>query len=292
MEMKTVRVVGLLGLLVLLLFGLLPGIVSAATPPKTIYVKQSTLEMQEECTTGIKLWHFVINQIANTETDPAFITVHWANGFEADVPLTKVSGPVAHYEATAEASQFPQAAGSVVTDAWTDIYAAWDGEFNLSHIECDGTNTAGKSGIKFWDLNGNHANDGEPGLGGWTIYVDYDDDSIRDPGEPFAVSDADGVYSITGIVPGTWKVREEAQTGWTCTFPAGGYYEETFIAGRIETGNDFGNYDGGGGGGPGPEVGGVIFPVNKTAILAPWLALAVVIIAGATIATKRHLVRS
>jgi hypothetical protein len=40
--------------------------------------------------------------------------------------------------------------------------------------------TATKSGIKFHDLNANGVKDeGEPGLAGWTIYVDYDDD-----GEP------------------------------------------------------------------------------------------------------------
>ena len=90
-----------------------------------------------------------------------------------------------------------------------------------------------KSGMKFEDLDADGVKDaGEPGLAGWTIYVDYDDDGILDANEPSGVTDANGEYSITGInvtsVNGnTYKVREVAQAGWTNSFPALGYYEET-----------------------------------------------------------------
>ena len=40
------------------------------------------------------------------------------------------------------------------------------------------------------------------------------------------------------------------------------------------------------------EVGGEVYPVNKLAILAPWIALAAVIIAGATIAVRRRRAKS
>jgi hypothetical protein len=54
--------------------------------------------------------------------------------------------------------------------------------------------TATKSGIKFHDLNADGVKDeGEPGLAGWTIYVDYDDDGILEldaENEPYAVTDA------------------------------------------------------------------------------------------------------
>src|SRR4029079_13303309 len=53
--------------------------------------------------------------------------------------------------------------------------------------------TATKSGTKFNDLNANGAKDaGEPGLPGWTIYVDYNDNSSLDANEPRAVTSADG----------------------------------------------------------------------------------------------------
>jgi len=114
--------------------------------------------------------------------------------------------------------------------------------------------------MKFNDLDADGVKDaGEPGLGGWTIFVDYDGDGVKDDGEPFAVTSSDaatlGAYTITGIKPGTYKVREEAQTGWTCSYPnvaadlavkpvvsTACWYEETFTSGVTERNNDFGNW--------------------------------------------------
>ena len=103
--------------------------------------------------------------------------------------------------------------------------------------------TATKSGVKFEDLDadGQPREGGEPGLSGWTIFVDYDDDGQLDGNEPSDVTDADGAYTITGIIPGTYKVREVLQAGWTNSFPALGYYSETFTSSDAKTGNDFGN---------------------------------------------------
>jgi hypothetical protein len=113
----------------------------------------------------------------------------------------------------------------------------------ISHISFCYYPTASKSGTKFHDLNADGVKDeGEPGLAGWTIYVDYDDDGILDEGEPSAVTDVDGDYTIIGIVPGTWKVKEVAQTGWTCSFPNPCYHQETFVSGMTYADNNFGNW--------------------------------------------------
>jgi len=85
--------------------------------------------------------------------------------------------------------------------------------------------------MKFEDLDADGVKDaGEPGLSGWTIFVDYDDDGTLDAGEPSAVTAADGTYLITGINPGTWKVKEVAQAGWTCSYPSPCYHQETFTS--------------------------------------------------------------
>ncbi len=106
-----------------------------------------------------------------------------------------------------------------------------------------------KTGTKFEDLDadGSPREAGEPGLPGWTIFVDYDDDGVLDPGEPFGVTDAGGVYAIVNIAAGTWKVREVGRAGWMCSYPAttdvfGCYHEETFVPGTVYPGNDFGNW--------------------------------------------------
>ena len=102
---------------------------------------------------------------------------------------------------------------------------------------------ATKAGTKFNDLDGDGVRDaGEPGLPGWTIYVDYNGNSVLDLGEPSAVTAANGTYTINAIVPGTYRVREVAQADWVCTFPNPCYHEETFLAGSHLTGNDFGNF--------------------------------------------------
>ena len=107
---------------------------------------------------------------------------------------------------------------------------------------------APKSGMKFKDINRNGVKDAnEPGLSGWTIYVDYNNNGALDSAEPSAVTGADGSYELTGVVPGLWRVREVSQAGWTCSFPTssdafGCYHQETFAAGENPTGVDFGNW--------------------------------------------------
>ena len=77
------------------------------------------------------------------------------------------------------------------------------------------------SGIHFHDLDGSGIQDaGEPTLEGWTIYVDVNDNSQLDTGEPSAVTGADGSYTIGGVVPGaTYNVRVIVQPGWEQTSP-------------------------------------------------------------------------
>ena len=98
------------------------------------------------------------------------------------------------------------------------------------------------SGLKFNDANRDGLQgQNEPGLGGWTFYVDYNANGALDQGEPSAVSAADGTWTITGVQPGTYPVREVSQAGWVCTAPAPCEYSVT-LNGNASTGNVFGNY--------------------------------------------------
>jgi hypothetical protein len=60
-------------------------------------------------------------------------------------------------------------------------------------------------------------------------------------GEPFAVTDANGNYTITGLKPGEHFIREVLQPGWTQTAPAEGFYDVTLVSGQNQSGLDFGN---------------------------------------------------
>jgi hypothetical protein len=106
------------------------------------------------------------------------------------------------------------------------------------------------SGTKFNDLNGNGVkNVSEPGLAGWTVYVDYNNDGVFQSGtEPSAVTDAGGLFTITDVTLGSWRVREIGQTGWTNSFPAtsdsfGRYQPITVSSATLISGIDFGNFE-------------------------------------------------
>ena len=85
--------------------------------------------------------------------------------------------------------------GSSTCTTYFIVYTEWgdpeDGEFSsdsgFEEWKVRTIDLATKSGVKFHDLDADGAarEAGEPGLAGWTIYVDYDNDSVHDVGEPF-----------------------------------------------------------------------------------------------------------
>ena len=105
------------------------------------------------------------------------------------------------------------------------------------------------SGVKFNDKNASGFRDaGEPGLSGWTIYLDLDKDdhwdNVSTPGyivEPFDVTDSSGGYSFSDLAPGDYRVSEVAQDGWIQSCPATSFYDETLVSGQIASNLDFGN---------------------------------------------------
>jgi hypothetical protein len=138
------------------------------------------------------------------------------------------------------------------------------------------------SGLKFNDIDGDGVKDaGEPGLPGWTIRL------IDEAGNVIAetTTDQNGEYGFGSLGAGTYHVSEAQQLGWTQTFPPGGIHSMPLAAGENVRGVDFGNTEGGE---PPVEVGGDVFPANRLALLAPWLALAAVLIIGTTIAVRRR----
>lgn len=95
------------------------------------------------------------------------------------------------------------------------------------------------SGFKYHDLNANgERDDGEPGLGGWTIFVkDQDGNIVAD-----TTTGEDGSWTIDGLKPGTYIVREELKDGWFQSGPEDGFYEVTLLSGDEKVGKDFLNY--------------------------------------------------
>ncbi|MEO5915832.1 MAG: SdrD B-like domain-containing protein [Luteolibacter sp.] len=103
------------------------------------------------------------------------------------------------------------------------------------------------------DANGNGAQDAtEIPLAGVVVYMDLNGNGTRDSSEPFATTNASGVYTINGLTPGTATVAVDAST-----LPAGstntgdpdatkdGRTSVTLVSGQSLTTADFG-YQGSG----------------------------------------------
>jgi len=48
----------------------------------------------------------------------------------------------------------------------------------------------------------------EGGLGNWQAFIDSNGDGFLTPGETFAYSDSNGLYTLQILVPGTYRIRE------------------------------------------------------------------------------------
>ena len=91
----------------------------------------------------------------------------------------------------------------------------------LLRADSEGQSQTGSiSGMKWNDLNGDGVKElGEPGLEGWTIYLDENSNGTLDPTEPSEITDANGDYTFSDLPAGTYVVAEVQQPGWEQTFP-------------------------------------------------------------------------
>ena len=103
-------------------------------------------------------------------------------------------------------------------------------------------------GRKWNDLNGNGIMDpSEPGIQGVVVYVDINNDAKIGIGEPAAVTDQFGNYTIPNIRPGVYNVREVYQPGFIQVFPdpttadLGANTGVVVASGVITTNINFGN---------------------------------------------------
>jgi len=162
-----------------------------------------------------------------------------------------------------------------------------------------GSSGATISGQKFNDFNLDGKKDsGEPGLPGWIMYLDSNNNKQLDTGETYTFTDAQGNYSFSFVTSGIVHVREVQQSDWMQTLPgfAQDYeYALNVVVNGSYPNTDFGNSQAQVAGsstifGPQPQVAGANTGLPKTGLPAMvWLYLALAsLLGGMFLAQKRE----
>lgn len=131
----------------------------------------------------------------------------------------------------------------VLQTGWTQTLGVADGTgqsgTNLVNRNIGNFKLVTISGLKFNDINGDQNPAGDPGLGGWTIFDDVNNNGQLDSGEQSTVTAANGTWSFTGVGPRQLRIREVQQTGWEQTTANPAVFSTT--SGTNVSGINFGN---------------------------------------------------
>ena len=117
-----------------------------------------------------------------------------------------------------------------------------NGTVDIGAVEVQPAVTPGSiSGKVFGDTNGDgKINNGEFGVGLWTVYLDLNKDGKLDAGDKSVTTDINGNWSFTGLAPQTYLVRVVPVAGIAATKPTGALLTITLAAGQVSAGNLFG----------------------------------------------------
>ncbi len=131
---------------------------------------------------------------------------------------------------------------TVTVRSGVDSVAPDFANFNLS-----AASPGSVSGVVWNDLNGNGVRDltstggySDPGLSGWTVFVDLNADKLASVGEPQGVTGADGSYSLSGVLPGSVSILVQSTVGWKGTAPITNMRTIALKSGENAVGLDFG----------------------------------------------------
>jgi uncharacterized protein YkwD len=95
------------------------------------------------------------------------------------------------------------------------------------------------TGTIFRDRNGNTTRDPkEPGIGGWRVFADLNNDGIWKKGEPFAMTNGKGIYRIR-LSPGSYTIRAVPKKAFSDIKPGTTGYAITVSGGQTNAGLDF-----------------------------------------------------
>ena len=163
-------------------------------------------------------------------------------------------------------------AGITAADGSYDIVLI--GGMTAANVDFGNARTGEIRGAKWHDLDADGIKDAsEPGLEGWTIYIDEDDDGVFDSGtggEPFAITDATGNYVLPNLPPraAAYHIREMLQDTWHQSSPSAypddpGDISVTVGPGQTVRNVNFGNWQ------YGSQSGTVYHDLNRNSLHDP-----------------------
>ncbi|MEC4811704.1 MAG: putative Ig domain-containing protein [Scytonema sp. PMC 1069.18] len=186
----------------------------------------SITSIEIETTVGDRPGGFVYMPVTapKFETGASILLAEWNNDSINAYEVDSEGNPIASTKQLF-IGNYDGATGAVVDPVTGDLlFNAMGGENNVMVVR-----GLGKAGAN------------EIGLANWLVYVDADADGVRDADELFTYTDAQGNYSFT-LAPGTYRIAQEVQPGWTQTAPTQpNYWSVTIAASDRKFGIDFGN---------------------------------------------------
>ncbi|MBC7784850.1 MAG: hypothetical protein H7144_13510 [Burkholderiales bacterium] len=105
-----------------------------------------------------------------------------------------------------------------------------------------GESTASITGYLWGDDNANGTQDGaEARIASRVVYIDANNNNWLDAGEKSTTTDSAGVYKLTGLAAGTYRVRRVLPNGYKTVAPSVGYQLVTLTAAQAATGINLGS---------------------------------------------------
>jgi uncharacterized protein (DUF2141 family) len=99
------------------------------------------------------------------------------------------------------------------------------------------------SGNVYNDKNSNGKLDsGEAGIANVLMYLDLKKDGKIDAGDPTFTTNSAGAFSITGLAPGTYRLREVVLSGYKVTNPSASYFDVSVASGAAVKNENFYNH--------------------------------------------------
>lgn len=167
-------------------------------------------------------------------------------GDRSDVAIFGPHGSNTHFFATQSAGVAAAVApdGGLFIAGYVDRTGGRD--FLLEKYQAQSSNVGRVSGNVWRDSDGDTVQEsGERGVVNVRVYIDENKDgkwksATYDP-EPSALTDTNGNFTIVGINPGKYTLREVVPASSKQVLPAGGSYSVTVVGGKTVTKRNFAN---------------------------------------------------